>query len=74
MKNLKITNNKPKTNRITKKTFNYYQNHFKKFTKNNFNNILKTFRTALKNILIQKNIYVKRYNINFVTALTNIIT
>ncbi len=33
----------------------------------------KILRTALKNAFIQKDIYVKRYNINFITALVNII-
>ncbi len=74
IKNFKVINNKLKVSRITKKIFDYYQNHFKEFIKNDFNDILKAFRTALRNIFMQKDIYVRRYNINFVTALANIVT
>ncbi len=73
IKNLKIINNKLKTSRIIKKTFDYYQDYFKEFIKNDFNNISKIFRTVLKNIFIQKNIYIKRYNTNFAITLVNII-
>ena len=69
----KAINSRPNVSRITKKTFDKYQDHFQSFIKADFEAMSKQLRAALRLALMQKGVYVKKRNANFAANLADFV-
>ena len=68
------TDSRPNTSRTTEETFSEYQDHFRGYTRADFEAMPKQLRAALRTALMRRGIYVGKHNANFAANLANLVT